>query len=70
MEGFNGIFKASRATAIGYRNTGTFNTIIYLSATPLGNLFNSICNFEETLFVAQTFLQFFVWSSNCQHRPI
>ena len=42
LEGFNGIFKAARARARGYRNTATFITIIYLIAAPLGNLFNSI----------------------------
>jgi len=52
MEGFNGIFKAARATARGFRNTGIFITIVYLSAAPLGNLFNFICNAEGPLFVA------------------
>jgi len=42
MEGLNGIFKAARARARGYRNTATFITIIYLIAAPLGNLLNSI----------------------------
>ncbi len=42
MEGLNGIFKAARARARGYRNVETFITIIYLIAAPLGNLINSI----------------------------
>ena len=42
VEGLNGIFKAARARARGYRNTAPFITIIYLIAAPLGNLFNSI----------------------------
>jgi transposase len=42
LEGFNGIFKAAKARARGYRNTATFITIIYRIAAPLGNLFNSI----------------------------
>ena len=41
MEAFNGIFKAARARARGYRNVTTFITMIYLIAAPLGNLFNS-----------------------------
>jgi transposase len=35
LEGLNGIFKAARARARGYRNTKTFITIIYLLAAPL-----------------------------------
>ena len=42
MEALNGIFKAARARARGYRNVATFITIIYLIAAPLQNLFNSI----------------------------
>jgi hypothetical protein len=38
----NGIFKAARARARGYRNVATFITMIYLIAAPMGNLFNSI----------------------------
>jgi len=41
LEALNGIFKAARARARGYRNTATFITMIYLIAAPLGNLFNS-----------------------------
>ena len=41
MEALNGIFKAARARARGYRNVATFITIIYLIAAPLGNLINS-----------------------------
>jgi transposase len=41
MEALNGIFKAARARAGGYRNVATFITIIYLIAAPLGNLINS-----------------------------
>ena len=42
MEALNGIFKAARARARGYRNVETFITMIYLIAAPLGNLFKSI----------------------------
>ena len=42
LEGLNGLFQAARARARGYRNTATFMTMIYLIATPLGNLFDSI----------------------------
>jgi transposase len=42
MEAFNGIFKAARARARGYRNVQTFITMIYLIAAPLGDLFKSI----------------------------
>ena len=42
IEALNGIFKAARARARGYRNVATFITIIYLIAAPLENLFNSI----------------------------
>ena len=42
MEALNGLFQAARARARGYRNTATFMTMIYLIATPLGNLFDSI----------------------------
>ena len=47
MEALNGIFKAARARARGYRNVATFITIIYLIAAPLGNLINSTCRVEE-----------------------
>jgi transposase len=42
MEAFNGIFKAARTRARGYRNVQTFITMIYLIAAPLGDLFKSI----------------------------
>lgn len=42
IEALNGIFKAARARARGYRNVATLITIIYLIAAPLENLFNSI----------------------------
>jgi transposase len=42
LEGLNGLFQAARARARGYRNTATYITMIYLIATPLGNLFDSI----------------------------
>ena len=42
LEGLNSLFQAARARARGYRNTATFMTMIYLIATPLGNLFDSI----------------------------
>jgi transposase len=35
LEALNGIFKAARARARGYRNTATFVAIIYLVAAPL-----------------------------------
>jgi transposase len=41
MEALNGIFKAARARARGYRNQATFITMIYLIAAPLGKLLNS-----------------------------
>ncbi len=34
--------RPARARARGYRNTATFITMIYLIATPIGNLFDSI----------------------------
>lgn len=42
MEAFNGIFKAARARARGYRNVHTFITMIYLIAAPIGDLIKSI----------------------------
>ena len=41
LEGLNGIFKAARARARGYRNTATFATIIYLLAAPLPDILKS-----------------------------
>jgi len=41
LEALNGIFKAARARARGYRNTSTFATIIYLLAAPLPNIIQS-----------------------------
>ena len=41
LEALNGIFKAARARARGYRNVATFITMIYLIAAPLENLLNS-----------------------------
>jgi len=41
LEALNGIFKAARARARGYRNVDTFITMIYLIAAPLGKLINS-----------------------------
>lgn len=41
LEGLNGLLKAARARASGYRNTTTFATMIYLIAAPLGELFES-----------------------------
>lgn len=38
MEGLNGIFRAARARARGYRNVYTFITMIYFIAAPLGEL--------------------------------
>lgn len=42
LEALNGIFKAARARARGYRSAATFMTIIYLLAAPLPDLLNSI----------------------------
>ena len=42
IEGLNSLFQAARARARGYRNTATFITIIYLIASPIENLLNSI----------------------------
>jgi transposase len=42
LEAMNGIFKAARARARGYRNTATFMTIIYLLSAPLPDILNSI----------------------------
>lgn len=41
MEALNGIFKAARARARGYRNVHTFISMIYLIAAPLGELLKS-----------------------------
>jgi hypothetical protein len=37
----NGIFKAARAKARGYRKTATFVTVIYLIGAPLPNIIKS-----------------------------
>ena len=41
LEGMNGIFKAARARARGYRKTATFVTVIYLIGAPLPNIIKS-----------------------------
>jgi transposase len=41
MEALNGIFKAARARARGYRNVQTFISMIYLIAAPLGEIIKS-----------------------------
>jgi len=41
LEGLNGIFKAARARARGYRKTATFVTVIYLIAAPLPEFIKS-----------------------------
>ena len=41
LEALNGIFKAARARARGYRNTATYITIIYLLAAPLPDILKS-----------------------------
>jgi len=41
LEGLNGLFKAARARARGYRNIHTFISIIYLIAAPITILFQS-----------------------------
>jgi transposase len=41
MEALNGIFKAVRARARGYRNVQTFISMIYLTAAPIGQLLKS-----------------------------
>lgn len=40
LEGLNGVFKAARARARGYRNIETFKTMIYLIAAPIGDILN------------------------------
>ncbi|WP_145999753.1 transposase, partial [Endozoicomonas acroporae] len=42
MEGLNSLFQAARARAKGYRNTGTFITMIYLIASPVADILKSI----------------------------
>ena len=41
LEGLNGIFKAARARARGYRKTETFVAIIYLIGAPLPEIIKS-----------------------------
>lgn len=41
MEGLNSLFQAARARARGYRNTGTFITMIYMIASPAGSILKS-----------------------------
>jgi len=41
LEGLNSIFQAAKARARGYRNAGTFITMIYLLAAPIGTVENS-----------------------------
>jgi transposase len=41
LEGMNGIFKAARARARGYRKTATFVTVIYLIGAPLPEIIKS-----------------------------
>ena len=41
LEGLNSLFQAARARARGYRNPQTFITMIYLIASPVGNLIKS-----------------------------
>jgi transposase len=41
LEGLNGLFQAARARARGYRNPATFITMIYLIASPVGDLIKS-----------------------------
>ena len=41
LEGLNSLFQAARARARGYRNNETFITMIYLIASPIGNLIKS-----------------------------
>ncbi len=36
--GVNSLFQAARARARGYRNTGTFITMIYMIASPAGSI--------------------------------
>ena len=42
MEGLNSLFQAARARARGYRNTGTFITMIFMIASPVSDLLKSI----------------------------
>jgi transposase len=41
LEGLNSLFQAARARARGYRNPHTFITMIYLIASPVGNIIKS-----------------------------
>jgi transposase len=41
LEGLNSLFQAARARARGYRNPMTFIAMIYLIASPIGNIINS-----------------------------
>ncbi|SHI14866.1 transposase, partial [Desulfofustis glycolicus] len=41
LEGLNSIFQAAKARARGYRNPQTFISMIYLIASPVGNLLKS-----------------------------
>jgi transposase len=41
LEGLNSLFQAARARARGYRNPQTFITMIYLIASPVGNIIKS-----------------------------
>ena len=36
LEGLNGLFRAARARARGYRNVDTFMTMIYMIGSPAG----------------------------------
>ncbi len=42
MEGLNSLFQAARARARGYRNTGSFITMIYMIASPAADILKSI----------------------------
>ena len=42
MEGLNSLFQAARARARGYRNTGSFITMIYMIASPAAEILKSI----------------------------
>ena len=42
MEGLNSLFQAARSRARGYRNTDTFIMMIYMIASPVGKILESI----------------------------
>jgi len=41
VEGFNGLFQAARARALGYRNTVSLIIMIYMIGSPAGAILKS-----------------------------